>query len=360
MANEGDIVLAVRSGNCGELERLLNEGADPNTIDETGSCVLKIAAYTGRSRVAKMLTEKGAEPKFAGFKDMTMSVVLEDSERVAVYLQQDRSSVYETDYSGNTPVVFAILNWNFDMAAKLIEHMEDVDVKNKYGNTPLIIAVERGNLRIVQRLIKKGADVNVRNRCLDTALIYAAGRGYADIVSELIAAGAGVNVRNKYEDTPIIHAALSGNSTVIRKLVVAGADVNNRGFWGKTPLMIASLKGHSEAVRELISLGADIDTQDRFGYTALMEAVGEVNVDVIRSLIDKWEKSGHTHTQHSVPVDVVKEGYVETVKELLGAGADAKTPDKNGNTAFELARDEEMRRLLGDKRHEKRSGEDEM
>lgn len=344
------VLTAVRNGNISQVEKLLGEGVNPDTEDESGNNLLKIAAYTGRGRIAAILAAKGADAKINGFSEIIMAAITEDTAKINFIARNKKESLKETDTSGNTPLVFSILNWNYEAAGEIIDAMENIDPVNKFGNTPLIIAAERGNTRVVRKLIARGAKVNAVNKVSETALIYACSKGYADIVSELLHAGANPGIKNKYDDCAMIYAALSGNSLIIRKLASAGADVNVQGFWGKTPLMIASLKGHPEAVRELISLGADVEMKDRYGYTALMEAVGEANIDVMKAYTDKWERNGHNHTEYNLPVEAAKEGYVETVKELLEAGADVKDTDEGGMTAFDHARDDEMRKALGEKK----------
>jgi ankyrin repeat protein len=90
--------------------------------------------------------------------------------------------------------------------------------------------------------------------------------------------------------------------------------------------------------------------KDRFGYTAILEAVGVANIDVMKAYTDIWDRNGHNLTEYNLPVEAAKEGYVETVKELLVAGADVKDTDEGGMTAFDHARDDEMRKALGEKK----------
>lgn len=345
------ILTAVNNGNTDLAEKLLKEGVNPDIEDESGNNLLKIAAYTGRGRIAELLVKKGANAKINGFSEVILAAITEDTAKINFIARNKKELLKETDVSGNTPLVFAILNWNYEIAGEIIDNMENVDTVNKFGNTPLIIAAEKGNTRVVRKLISKGAKVNTVNKVSETALIYACAKGHADIVTELIHAGANTSIRNKYEDCAMIFAALSGNPLIIRKLASVGADVNVQGFWGKTPLMIASLKGFPDAVRELINLGADVEKKDRYGYTALMEAVGEANIDVVKAYTDKWEKDGSSHTEHNLPLEAVKDGYIETVKELLEAGADAGNKDDGGMTAFDHARNDEMKKALGDRRN---------
>lgn len=348
------ILIAVKNGNISMVEKLLEEGVSPDTEDENGNNLLKIAAYTGRSRIADILAKNGANCKINGFSEMIMAAITEDTAKIIFIARNKKEALKDTDTSGNTPLVFSILNWNYEAAGEIIDAMENVDSVNKFGNTPLILAAERGNTRVVRKLIARGAKVNALNKVSETALIYACSNGYADIVTELLHAGANPSIKNKYDDCAMIYAALSGNSLIIRRLASVGADVNVQGFWGKTPLMIAALKGHPEAVRELINLGADVEMKDRYGYTALMEAVGEVNVDVLKVYVDQWKKNGHNHTEHNLPIEAAKEGYIETVKELLEAGADTKNKDEGGLTAYDHARDDEMREALENKRNTKK------
>jgi len=60
---EGETKLyrAARSGNAGEVKRLLKDGADPDAADAHGLTALHQAAYWGETEIVEMLIKAGAD-----------------------------------------------------------------------------------------------------------------------------------------------------------------------------------------------------------------------------------------------------------------------------------------------------------
>ncbi len=341
-ATDEALIKAAKEGSYSAVKLALIAGADPNAKDEKGDSVLKIAAYTGKSAMAKLLLENGADTGYEQFNDLIKYCIIEDEKSAISILKKNPGLAVKGDRSGNIAITFCILNWNYLLLEKVASVMDGFEYKNKYGNTPLIIAAERGNIRAVRILLSLGADVNALNNTSDSALSYACLRGHADVAKMLIKHGADINNRNRYDDTPMVLAALSGNTVIIRHLHEAGADINSRGFWGKTPLMMAALKGYADAVKVMIELGADVKMSDIFGYNALMEAAGEVNLNIVENMLKGAGAQGKKISES------VKEGYAETVKELLEAGTDINAEDSQGLKACDIAKDEDLKRLISE------------
>jgi ankyrin repeat protein len=91
----------------------------------------------------------------------------------------------------------------------LLAHGADADARTAEGDTPLHWAAVKGNEEVARRLIAGGVDVNPRNRAGDAPLHGAAGN--ADLVSLLLDAGAEVNARNASGMTPLYVAVHYGS-----------------------------------------------------------------------------------------------------------------------------------------------------
>ena len=86
---------------------------------------------------------------------------------------------------------------------------------------------------------------------------------------------------------------------------------------GQSGLHVAAIWGNLEVALMLIDAGADINAQNQFGVTPLMSAApkeGQKALDMVRFLVDE--------------------------------GADTLIPAKNGLVAHEVAKTDEMNRLL--------------
>ena len=110
------ILTAVNNGNTDLVEKLLKEGVNPDTEDESGNNLLKIAAYTGRGRIADLLVKKGASAGINAFSEVILAAITEDTAKINFIARNKKELLKETDASGNTPLVFSILNWNYEIA----------------------------------------------------------------------------------------------------------------------------------------------------------------------------------------------------------------------------------------------------
>ncbi|XP_049798391.1 protein roadkill-like [Schistocerca nitens] len=112
----------------------------------------------------------------------------------------------------------------------------------------------------------------------------------------------------------LVQAAREGSVGELRALIAAGADVGARGGDGLTPLHWAAGRGDVEAARLLVGVGAAVNSRDVAEWTPLHLAAAN--------------------------------GHAEVVAALLVAGADRGATTPGGETALDLARRRNQRRLV--------------
>lgn len=161
---------------------------------------------------------------------------------------------------------------DLDLAKKLIESGQNVDVSGAYGMTALFLAVLRGQFSLAQLLLDNGASPNV---ILDNGLgliEVAARNGDIEMLELLVEHGANLNVPSgmQFPKTPIFHAmGLQSegepNEKMIRLLVRNGADVNYLAESGQRPAHWAVKKGQFHLATLLLNLGADPSLRDGSG-----------------------------------------------------------------------------------------------
>jgi uncharacterized protein len=138
------------------------------------------------------------------------------------------------------------------------------------------------------------------------ALINAAEQGNLQSLKTLLDKGEPVDVEDACQWTPLMKAALNGHILVAKTLLGAGANLNAQDKGGYTPLLLAASNNHSDVVGLLLAQGADINHQEHsMGWTALIWAA--------------------------------KQGYANTVRQLLEHEARLDIRDLEGKTALDWA-----------------------
>lgn len=175
----------------------------------------------------------------------------------------------------------------------------------------LLVAADRGELAVVRQLVAQGARINWRDHRGRTPLLAATWRNRVDVARFLIQEGADVNAKDLIQDTPFLVAAAEGRVEILKMTLSAGADLKDTNRHGGTALIPAAHRSHVEAVKLLVATKIDKDHVNNYGWTALMEAV-------------VLGDGGPAHT--------------EVVRMLVGAGANANIPDRDGITPLEHAK----------------------
>ena len=378
--------MAAATGNAPILKLLLDAGADVDSPNAEGQTALMAVARTGNVEAAKLLLERGAtvnareewgaqtalmwasarrHPKMmqllishgadvnarsawrdwqrhvtaesrakrtnAGGFTPLMYAAREDCLECINVLIQSHVDLDEPDPDGVAPVTIAILNNNWDVAARLIEAGCDVNQWDIYGRGPLFAAIDSNvdapgsrnagpidppnkttGFDVVRMLLDHGANPNMQLFYRparsggfgafgiggvargSTPLFAAAATDDVKLVKLLLAHGADPTLYQADNQTPMM-AALAGRGAfggggavnpreaiaVLRVLHAAGTDVNVMSIQhhllrtrGGTALHFAVRAGSKEAIKLLLSWGANVNAKDMDGLTALDYAEG--------------------------------------------------------------------------------------
>ena len=190
----------VRAAGAGDLEtvtRLLDDGADVDTPDDTGRTAVTAAVYGDHVAVVRLLIDAGA------------NVDIQDDSRA--------NALLATGETGNAEVLREVLRADPDLTRT-----------NRFGGTALIPAADRGHVEVVRELLRTKVDVDHVNDPGWTALLEAVilgdgGPAHQEIVRILVEAGADVDLADRDGVTPLEHARRAGFDEISRLLESAGA-----------------------------------------------------------------------------------------------------------------------------------------
>ncbi|XP_022668141.1 microtubule-associated protein futsch-like isoform X4 [Varroa destructor] len=237
------------------------------------------------------------------------------------------------------------------------------------GVTPLMISCQNANelevKAILQRKVRTqihSEAASVRDRTGKTALHYCAENLTTACAELLLHYDPGLlNVQDEDGYTALHFAVISGNRTITMYLIDKGADINCVDNERHTCIHWATVCGELELLNMLVELGADPSTADVNGahpihYAAQMcapnsEMANDVraSLHVLRKLISLgvsvsaedadgrgpllWAASGETLPSKTYCASA----SADAILELINAGADVHSADKDGLTALHCA-----------------------
>ena len=154
-------------------------------------------------------------------------------------------------------------------------------------------------------------------------------------------------------DSELFRAVEENDIAAIVDLLDAGADpnawfINERMARGLSALIWAVSEGNVDAIEVLLEAGADPNVRDSRGIAALTWAVIRDDVEAIEALLNAGaDLNTKNHSDDRTALhDAAENGHVEVVEALLDAGIGPNVEDSEGLTALDLARNDEVARIL--------------
>jgi len=314
---------AAANGHSNVIKALLFGNVDLTKADKSGETALHLAARKGHVQVLLLLLERRGSVG-------------------AVNLER-RTPLHLAAGHGHTEAVKILLSWN-----------SDVLVQDKEGKTALHLATLSGHANVVDVLLKTSTDVRALMEMQDkdgrTAIHHAAWNGLATVITHMLNAGVDTSMlRDNFGRTTLHRAAANGHFTIVKMLI--DRQVNETDHYGRTALNIAAEMGHSEVVQTLLDAKADPTIPDGSGLTSLMYAAsGGWNRTVAilaANIVDINARGrGWTALHHAVHCN-----HVETVKLLLGLGADETIGHEGSESPLDLARQNGSKEMVAVLQH---------
>ncbi|KAH9029579.1 hypothetical protein EDB85DRAFT_2275985 [Lactarius pseudohatsudake] len=242
-----------------------------------------------------------------------------------------------------------------------VHDMDDGWSLSAYGapprcvGSPLYYAAFCGFYDLAERLIMKHPEqVNVGGGGLPAPLAAAVYKSHFDVANLLHKHGATVDVRGEAGRTPLYDALCDGQLGIMRRLLDYGADPNASDDTGRTPFHLAAAHLQPVAILLLLEHNADVNQRDSNGSTPLHDTMynlpyfpeGEC-IDVMQRLLEHGADPNAGDNNYSTPLhQASSKGLLEVARLLLSYGANVDEKDREGKTSFQVAKHQEMTKLL--------------
>eukprot|EP00746_Dinoflagellata_sp_MGD_P112008 gnl/MRDRNA2_/MRDRNA2_48881_c0_seq1.p1 gnl/MRDRNA2_/MRDRNA2_48881_c0~~gnl/MRDRNA2_/MRDRNA2_48881_c0_seq1.p1 ORF type:complete len:1164 (-),score=239.84 gnl/MRDRNA2_/MRDRNA2_48881_c0_seq1:267-3758(-) len=241
-AKDGDLghsisMCAIYYGQIEMLKLLVRKKADLGYVDQDGFTALSVACKANRLNLVEYLIELHPKGDKGG------------------ELQKQLKAKAPKKGSNWTPLHWAAVNGNTELAMLLLEHKAPLDAFDARGYTPLMWACSHGHEELVRILVERGACLDGASACaegyktirsrillieqLNNALLDAACRGDAEGLFEAIEAGAQIDARDDQGWTALMWFAVAGAYDIVKVLMAQKADIYRADVDGRTPLALA-------------------------------------------------------------------------------------------------------------------------
>jgi len=338
------LLAAAAAGHASMLKLLLDAGADVESANADGQTALMLVARSSNVAAAKLLLDRGAQvdarERWRGQTALLWAAAQSQPGMVALLLERGadpdaRSAINPNarqitaepramyrPAGGLTPLLYAARQGCEACARHLLEAGAGIDLEDPEGTTPLLVALANLHFDLAAMLVASGASPNKWDwrgisplyLAIDMNTLPHGGRPDRpsldrmtglDVAKALLAAGANPDLRLKLHPG---YREVKDDRGSDRILGI-----------GATPLLRAAKGFDLPAIELLLAHGARVDLATANGITPLMAAAG------------LGSRIGDTRGDYESPD--VEQRSLRAVQRLLDAGADVHRKAKDGRTA---------------------------
>jgi ankyrin repeat protein len=296
-ASREPLFRAIQSGAFTEIERLVNNGANPNVADADGVSALMAATLFGDARTVDLLLRRGADPNRAGASGTTPLMWAMPDERKVRVLLAGGANVNARSEAGRTPLlVAASYPATVGVLRLLLDRGADIRAADASGASALALAVRSADVDVVRFLVGRGLDPAALT---PVARRVALARYDLPTTDYLISKGLTptpefVTAASTWQPTPLV-----------ARLIQPGIDVNasNAAQYGRTALLTAvtSEAASAETVKLLLDHGANPNARTTEDESVLDWAIYKGDRAKIQILEQHGATRGRGPRQEEIP-----------------------------------------------------------
>ncbi|KAF3933651.1 Ankyrin-1 [Dactylellina cionopaga] len=324
---------------------MIENGADLEVKDESGSTPLYGSVMRGSEAIVKLLLDKGANTDvIVCGKTLLMQAASGGYASVVVLLLERGVDLVAEKYD-DTPLILAAEYGHFAIAELLIDAGAKLDAKSKTrpSQTALSLAAKGGHLEVVRLLVEKGANVDANCPAgTATPLMLALEKDKEAVAELILQSGANLEATNRDFETPLIIAAKRAKYKLVEMMLDLGANLEAKSKWDQTALFVVAQQGCYVLLELLLAKGAKFDAPDHSSYTPLMKASEREHEEVVYVLLDAGADMeavstlSETWGQTALGLAAFC-GCESTVRLLVDRGANINVADRTGRTPISLA-----------------------
>jgi ankyrin repeat protein len=280
---------AVAAASLQDVERFLEQGANPNQRDPDREPLLFAAYETGGPLLVQALLDAGGDVDAANADGTTLLMRVsyrDDLELVQLLLAHGAQTGRERPDGGNA-LLAASWAGNVEIMQALVAAGASPVVGCACGWPPVALAIHSRKYGAGEFMVDQVAATPDAVPQLGAGLVMAARLGDGVISTRILKTAHGAVVAARYGKHALLTAiarAPLGASGVVLDLLEAGVDPNARAENGDTALMLGVAHGEREIVRLLLASGASRTPTNARGQTARDLARTHLNPQIIRML----------------------------------------------------------------------------
>lgn len=301
---------------------------------------------------------------------LTLASKLEQTNLIKYLVNNFDINIDFQDSRGNTALMNASSNGNFEIVRFLLEHSADLTIENVRKNDALKLAIIKSHEDIVEYLVSNyPIQHTLENSSGNNILTLAISTDNLNIVKLLLDKFTfELNESNDQNLTPLMLAIENCSLKIVEELAGRGVDLNQKNIRGFTPIEVAAVKGYNEIVEFLLEnysgqlhLNQEFSLLDIASSTGNLElmkyliakgfettkamdlAVKNNHLSIVKYLLD--ESISNIEEQDSLGntplLEAVKMQNIAMIKFFVGRGASLNVRNKEEKNALELALENE-------------------
>ncbi|PLS16873.1 hypothetical protein CVD28_14550 [Bacillus sp. M6-12] len=274
LETEKKLFQAIKDGNKQGVKKYTGALNDEKVRSEEGMSPLEYALLYQNFDIADYILEKGGTVDRKSKEPLFVSILFSFN-----YYKQDEGNI-------------SLQKEKIDLLQTALKlHIDELKKTNDLGNNALHIASLKGETQMIHLLMKKGLSADKPNKLGETPLFLAVQQGNSKAVELLLESEPELIKGVDKEGNSLLHTAIMNGRDQLLPILLNNRDiVNHQNNLGLTPLMLASDLGNDGAVKLLLNKGSDKELVSKDGLTAMDYARKWNHEEVEELLVDIKQK----------------------------------------------------------------------